>query len=133
MTSGSEIWVIVLAGSVLLGVLFLVPVLLELRRTVRSLGAILKITEESLAPTLRDLRATLANLDRITADVSVVTDDVRVFSGSIRQVGKDIEELSGLVSVVGGGIGTKIVALRAGLVTGVVYLVRNLFHRGGRS
>jgi uncharacterized protein YoxC len=133
MTSGSELWVVVLAGAILVGVLFLIPVLLELRRAVRSLTAILKITEESLTPTLRDLRSTLANLDRITADVSTVTDDVRVFTGSIRQVGKDIEELSGLVSVLGGGIGTKIAALRAGIVTGVVYLVKNLFHKGGRS
>jgi len=129
MTSTSNILVAVLAVAIAAGILFLIPVLLELRRTVRTLNSVLKITEESLAPTLRELRTTLENLDRITGDISTVTDDVRVFSGSLRQVGKDVKELSGMVGLLGGGIGAKMAGLRAGVGAGVSYLAKNLLRK----
>jgi uncharacterized protein YoxC len=134
MTANSGVWFMVLAAAIAAGILFLIPVLLELRRAVRTLNSVLKIAEDSLAPTLRELRSTLENLDRISSDISTVTDDVRVFSGSIRQVGRDVQELSGLINALGGGIGTKIAGLRAGIGTGVGYLARNLFKKkGGHS
>lgn len=129
LTSGTL--VTVLAVAVTVGVLFMIPVLLELRRAVRTLNSILKITEESLPPALHELRATLVNLDRITTDISTVTDDVRVFSGSVRQVGKDVSELSGLINVLGGGVGAKIAGLRAGVGAGVGYLARNILRKRG--
>jgi uncharacterized protein YoxC len=131
MTSTSSILLGVLAAAVGLVAIFLVPVLLELRRTVRTLNSVLKITEESLAPTLRELRSTLANLDRITADINTVTDDVRTFSGSLRQVGKDLHELREVVGLLGGGIGAKVAGLRAGIGTGFRYLAHNLLKKGG--
>lgn len=131
MTSSSNVLLIVLAVAVAVATLFLIPVLLELRRTVRTFNSVLKITEESLAPTLRELRSTLANLDRITSDVNSVTDDVRVFSGSLRQVGKDLHELREVVALLGGGIGAKVAGLRAGVGTGFKYLAQNLLKRGG--
>jgi len=130
---GSSIWLVIIAGAVALGVLFLIPLLLELRRTVRTLTGVLQTTEEQLVPTLRELRSTLANLDRITADVSTVTDDVRVFSGSLRQVGKDVQELSGLLSALGGGFGARVHGLRAGINAGLGYLTKNMLKRGGVS
>lgn len=130
MTTSTGILVMVLAGAVVAGILFLVPVLLELRRSVRTLNSVLKIAEESLSPTLRELRATLENLNRITGDISTVTDDVRVFSGSVRQVGKDLNEMRGLIAALGGGIGTKLTGLRAGVVASASYLATNLFKKG---
>jgi uncharacterized protein YoxC len=131
MTSASSVLFAVLAVAVAAGTLFLIPVLLELRRTVRTLNSVLKITEESLAPTLRELRSTLANLDRITNDINSVTDDVRTFSGSLRQVGKDLHELREVVGLLGGGVGAKVAGLRAGIGTGFRYLAHNLLKRGG--
>ncbi|HWR97902.1 MAG TPA: DUF948 domain-containing protein [Candidatus Methanoperedens sp.] len=131
MTSVSNVLLGVLAVAVAALTLFLIPVLLELRRTVRSLNAVLKITEESLAPTMRELRSTLVNLDRITSDINSVTDDVRLFSGSLRQVGKDLHELREVVGLLGGGLGAKLAGLRAGIGTGFKFLAHNLLKKGG--
>jgi uncharacterized protein YoxC len=131
MTSAANVLLVVLACAVALATLFLIPVLLELRRTVRTLNSVLKITEESLAPTLRELRSTLANLDRITSDVNSVTDDIRLFSGSLRQVGKDLHELREVVGLLGGGLGAKVAGLRAGISTGFRYMAHNLLKKGG--
>ena len=131
MATGSGILLSVLALAVVAGIAFIVPVLLELRRAVRTLNSVLKITEESLAPTLRELRSTLANLDRITSDVNSVTDDIRMFSGSLRQVGKDLHELRDVVGLLGGGLGAKVAGLRAGISTGFRYMAHNLLKKGG--
>ena len=131
MTLTSGTFVTVLAIAVSVGILFMIPVLLEMRRAVHTLNSILKVTEESLSPTLNELRKTLENLDRITTDISTVTDDARVFSGSIRQVGKDVRELSGLINVLGGGVGAKITGIRAGVGAGVSYLAKNLLRKRG--
>ena len=131
MTSASSVLLLVLAAAVAVATLFLVPLLLELRRTVRTLNGVLKITEESLGPTLRELRSTLANLDRITSDINSVTDDVRMFSGSLRQVGKDLHEMRDVVALLGGGVGAKIAGLRAGFSTGFKVLAHNILKKGG--
>lgn len=129
MGSQASIWLIILAVAVAVGIGFLVPVLLELRRSAKRLTSVLEIAERSLHPLLRDLNATVQRLDRVTSDIGVVTDDVRVVSGSIRRVGKSVGELSGLVPVVGLGLGIAAgyAALRVGPGPGLTHLVENLF------
>ena len=131
MASPAGISLIILAVAVAVGIGFLVPVLLELRRSVERLTSILRITEENLNPTLVELRATLRNVDRITNDLGTVTDDLRGVSGSIRRVGKNAAVLSGLVSVLGLGVGTKVAGWEAGIGTGLTYLARHLFKGKG--
>ena len=133
MGSQAGIWLIILTLAVAIGIGFLLPVLSELRRSAKRLTSVLTIAERSLDPLLRDLSATAVKLDRVTGDIGAVTDDVRVFSGSIRRVGREVGELSGLVSVAGLGFGAGLAAWRVGIGAGVTYLARNLLRRGGPS
>lgn len=130
MGSPANIWLVILAVAVAVGIGFLVPVLVELRRSARRLTSVLTIAEQSLNPLLRDLDATVQKLDRVTSNIGAVTDDVRVFSGSIRRVGRSVEELSSLASVAGLGFGSALPALTVGVKTGLTYLTKNLFRKG---
>ena len=131
MGSQPGLWLIILTVAVAIGIGFLIPVLIELRRSARKLTSVLAITERSLDPLLRDLDATVQKLDRVAGDIGSVADDVRGFSGSIRRVGRNVEGLSGLVSV--GRLGAGIPALRIGIGVGLTYLARNLFRKGASS
>ncbi len=131
MGSQAGIWLIILTVAVAVGISFLIPVLFELRRSAKRLTSVLTIAEQSLDPLLRDLNATVQKLDRVTSDIGAVTDDVRVFSGSIRRVGRSVEELSGLASGASFGFGGGLAALQVGIGTGLTYLARNLFRKGG--
>ena len=126
MGSHEGIWLIILAVSIAVGIGFLVPVLLELRRSARRLTSVLAIAEQSLNPLLHDLSAAVKNLDRVTSDIGAVTDDVRVVSGSLRRVGRNVKELRNLVSVAG----LALAALPVGIGAGLAHLARKLFRKG---
>ena len=130
MGSQANIWLIILTVAVAIGIGFLVPVLVELRRSARRLTSVLTIAEQSLNPLLRDLDATVQKLDRVTSNIGAVTDDVRVFSGSIRRLGRSVGELSSLASGAGFGFGAVLPALTVGVKTGLTYLTKNLFRKG---
>lgn len=129
MGSQASIWPIILAVAVTVGVGFLIPVLLELRRSARRLTSVLALAERSFDPLLRDLDAAVQNLDRVTTEIGAVTDDVRVFSTSMRQVGSSVGVVSGLLSLAGLSLGARPAAWQAGIAAGLRYLRRNLFTR----
>ncbi|MFI5168059.1 MAG: DUF948 domain-containing protein [Thermoanaerobaculales bacterium] len=133
MGSQAGFWLIILTVAVAVGIGFLVPVLFELHRSATRLTSVLAIAEQSLAPLLRAIDATVQKLDRVTSDIGSVTDDVRVVSSSIRRVGKSVGELSSLASVASFGSAAGLAALQVGIGTGLTYLARNLFRRGGRT
>ena len=133
MGGQANIWLVILAVAVAVGIGFLLPVLVELRRSASRLTSVLTIAEQSLNPLLRDLDATVKKLDRVTSDIGAVTDDVRVFSGSIRRVGRSVGALSSLASVAGLGFGSALPALTVGVKTGLTYLTKNLFRKGSPS
>lgn len=129
MGSHTAIWPIILTVAVVVGIGFLVPVLIELRRSATRLTSVLTIAEQSLGPLLRDIHATVQQLDRVTSDIGAVTDDVRVFSGSFRRAGRSVGELSGLLSVASFRSGAGLAALQVGIGTGLTYLARNVFRK----
>jgi hypothetical protein len=133
MGSQTSIWLIILTSAVAVGIGFLVPVLIELRRSAKRLTSVLTIAEQSLEPLLRDVRATVQKLDRVTGEIEAVTGDVRVVSSSIRRVGGSVMELSGLVSVASLGLGARLVALVVGVAVGLRYLTRHLLRKGSQS
>ena len=129
MGSQASLWPILLTAAVAVGIAFLVPVLLELRRSARRLTSVLAIAERSFGPLLQDLNATVQNLDRVTSDIGAVTDDVRVFSTSIRQVGRSVGALNCVLAAAGLWWGGRPAALQAGIGAGLRYLTKNLFRR----
>lgn len=131
MFSPASFWLVVLAVAVAVAIGFLVPLLLELRRSAERLTSVLTITEESLTPMLHDLRNTIRHLDRVAGDMGHVTSDVREVTGSVRRVGTNLALLSGIGSALGSGFGARAAGLKAGIGTGVLYLVRNLFFTKG--
>jgi hypothetical protein len=133
MGSPAGVWLIILAVAVAVGIGFLVPVLFELRRSATRLTSVLAIAEQSLPPLLHDLDTTVQRLALVTGNVGAVTDDVRVLSGSIRRVGRSVGELSRLGSVGGLGSSTRLAALQVGVGVGLIYLVKRLFGKKGRS
>jgi uncharacterized protein YoxC len=133
MGSPANLWLIVLAVAVAVGIGFLVPLLVELRRSAKRLTSVLTISEESLPSLLRDMRITLHHMDRVAGDMEEVTGDVRGVTRSVRQVGTSLALVSGAVSVLGLGFGARAAGMKAGLGAGALYLAKHLFTKGART
>ncbi len=129
-----RLWLTLIGIAVLVTAGFLVALILELRKTACRLNEFLKTTEESLKPTLEELQYTLRSLRNITDGLNEVTEDVKTLSGSVRDVGVTIKRVTNLVEDVSTSALITASGLKAGVKTGLAYLLSNLFSKiGGKK
>ncbi len=109
---------------------FSISYLMDLRRTSNALRTFLMNTEGDLKATLGELKNTLENTNKITANVSGITHDVRDIADTVVSVEKGIQKFYGKVKdEFAAAAEANVAALKAGIATGVVTLVRNLKER----
>lgn len=127
----NQIWagLIVLALVVTVG--FLVLLIMELRKTTRSLNEFLKTTEESIKPALEELQQTLKSIRNVSDDINVVTVDIKTFSGAMRDVGQNIKHVSNLIEDVTKSTTVKASGLKIGIRAALGVLLNNLISRKG--
>ncbi len=92
----NEILVGILVLVVVITAAYLVSLIIELKKTLRSVDTLLKTTEQTLKPTLEELQQTLRNLNNISDNINEVTTDVKTLSGSVKNVGLTIQQVGGL-------------------------------------
>ena len=110
---------------------FLVALILELRKAIRSIDTLVKTTNESLKPTLEELQQTLRNLNHISSDITEVTSDVKTLSNAVKDVGISVKTAGTLIEH---GISTtaiKAMGLKTGIKTGFGVLLNNLLSKKG--
>ncbi len=125
------IWLGIIAIAAAATAGYVISLIIELKKTLHSVNALLKTTEDNLKPTLEELQQTLRSLRNVTDDINEVTSDVKVLSKSVRDVGKNVSHVSGLISNVSSLAAMKASGLRAGVKAGVGVLMSNLFSRIG--
>lgn len=125
------IWLGIIAIAAAATAAYVISLIIELKKTLHSVNALLKTTEDNLKPTLEELQQTLRSLRNVTDDINEVTSDVKVLSKSVRDVGKNVSHVSGLISNVSSLAAMKASGLRAGVKAGVGVLMSNLFSRIG--
>lgn len=118
---------IIIAVMVSLVAIFLIPLLLEARRTVQMLR---KTTEEKLNPALDELNLTLKSLRNVSDNVNGITADVRTLSKSVGDVGQSITSVNALVTGFSTSTAIKVMSLRAGIMAALQYAVTNLLKKG---
>ena len=130
----SQLWLTLIGIAVVITAGFIVSLIIELKKTVRSLNDFLKTTEESIKPTLDELQQTLRSLRNVSNDLNDVTTDIKTLSGSVRDVGLNIKHVSNIVEDITSSGYIKASGVKAGLKTGIMVLLNNLFSRkGGRQ
>jgi uncharacterized protein YoxC len=121
---------IILTLSGLAIAIFLVPLLIEAKRTVVSLR---RTVEDKLNPALDEMQSSLRSIHNISDNVNDITEDIRRFSGSVSEVGKTIHNISGLAGNIGPSMSIKVLSLRAGIMTAIKFLLTNLMNKGERK
>jgi len=109
---------------------FLIPVLIELKRTIVSVR---KTAENNLNPTLEEMLQVLKNVNGISANVNDVTGHVKDFSKSISDIGHTVSTVNTLVEKAGASTAVKVISFRAGIKAAIEYLLTNLIKKGDRK
>ena len=127
----SQLWLTLIGIAVVVTAGFIVSLIIEMKKTVRSLNDFLKAREESIKPTLEELQQTLRSLRSVSNNLNDVTSDIKTLSGSIRGVGLNIKHVSDIVEDFTSSGYIKASGVKAGIKTGIMVLLNNLFSKKG--
>jgi uncharacterized protein YoxC len=120
----------VIAFSILAIAAYLVPLLIELKKTVVSIR---KTTECNLNPALDELQHVLKNVQDISENISDVTTDVKQFSKSISDLGQKVSAVNVLIGGIGATTAIRAVSLKTGVRAAIEYFISNLTKKGDRK
>ena len=128
----TEIALIVIAVSVLILVLTLIPAIATFKRTTASVGSLSDMIQQELRPTIQELTAVLTELKTVGGGVVEHTDDVKRFMTALGETGTNLSTINRSVSVVTGVLTTTSTWATGAKVAGKYLLDRYLKKRGGR-
>ncbi|VAX32339.1 hypothetical protein MNBD_NITROSPIRAE02-284 [hydrothermal vent metagenome] len=127
----SEIAVVIIAVVVIISAGFLIPVLIEFRKTMKRLNEFLDTTGKELPPAIDELKQTLESLKTISEDIQSVTGGVREIADVLTDTADNLRSVSSVISRVGNETNAVIAGLKTGVKTAIGVFVKNLLHKGG--
>jgi uncharacterized protein YoxC len=122
-------WIIAIAVAVTAG--YVISLIIELKKTLQSVNNLIKTTEESLKPTIEEVQQTLRSTRGITDNLNDVTSDIKTLSSSVRDVGDTVRQVSSAVGGFSSLARIQASGIKAGVKTGVMYLLHNLLSKKG--
>lgn len=123
--------------AIIVTVIIFIYVMVELRRTIKSLKELVDTTENSLKPAVAELQEALKSVRKVADNVTAVSEDMKILSGSLRDVGENVKRVSrdigNVVDFVDGITSSAAVeasGLKAGIKAGLWYFAKNLLKQG---
>jgi len=120
----------IIAALLLVIVVYLIPLLLELKKTAISMR---NTTEKNLAPALDELQLTLKTIRSISDNVNDITEDVKGVADSITEVSAKIFAVNRALDALGSAASVRAMSLKAGIAAASTYLLTNLMKKGDRK
>lgn len=93
---------VIVAVAMIVLVVFLVPLIMELRRTATAVREFVEGMEAELKPTIAEMNRTLADLQILTGGAAEKVEDVKCFMSAVGETGRGLRTIS---TVVGGAAG----------------------------
>lgn len=121
---------IVLTITAVLMVAFLIPFLIETRRTVITLR---KAVEEKLNPALDELQINLRSMRNVSDNISEISSDLRKFSRSVSEIGDTVHSVKGVVDAIGSSASVEVLSLKSGVRAALEYLLINSLRKGEKK
>ena len=102
--SGIEIAALIVAGAVVVLVGFLVPVLLQARKTIAEIEQSLIRINTQLLPLLQEMRTTIANMNELAEQTRDGVDHAAVLLHTAGEIGETVQQFHGMVRGTGGAL-----------------------------
>ncbi len=93
---------VVIAVTLVVLAAFLIPAIIELRKTAIATRDFLAMTEMELHPALKELRQLLMELKDMADSAAGGMDDVKVFMSSLGEAGRNIHSVNSIIGNVAG-------------------------------
>jgi uncharacterized protein YoxC len=128
----TEIALIVIAVSIVILVLTLLPAIATFKRTTASVGSLSDMIQQELKPAIQELTAVLVELKTVSGEVAGHSEDLNRFMTALGETGINLSTLNRTVGVVAGLISTTSAWTTGAKVAGMYMLERYFKKRGGK-
>jgi uncharacterized protein YoxC len=109
---------------------FIIPALIEIRRTAAATRDFLSSTDTELKPAIKELRETLADLKLLTHGAADKVEDIETFMEAVGDTGRNLRTINTVVGSVAGLLGGSSLWLTGARVAGRYILERLSKKRG---
>lgn len=114
---------------IVIGVL-IVPLILELRRTLKRINNFIDSTEQTLTPAINNLNNTIERLNSIMADIQSVTQGTKEMADNLKNLSDKIQNIVEGVDELRKEASSNVSAMKAALRVGINTLIKNLLKGG---
>lgn len=121
---------VAVAVAMIVLVMFLVPLIMEMRRTATTLREFIERMEADLTPTIKELNATLADLQILTNGAAEKVEDVQCFMTAVGETGRGLRTISTIVSGVAGALSKSTLWMTGARVAGSYVMDKLIKKRG---
>ncbi len=128
-----QLFFVVIAAVVVILLGFLIPVILQLRKTAKSAENFLKVTQESLTPLLSELKESAERLNKISEDIEGSVSNVRHLANAVGEIGTMVDEVNNFVKQTGLSFSIKTASVGAGIKAVLSVLAKGIIKPGGKE
>jgi len=122
---------IILGISATVFIFLLIPVVVQLKKTIKRLVDFLSSTDEELKPALKELQGVLSEIKITSNNVNAITSNVRGLSESVVELSTRINNISSVITNLQRETSATVAGLKAGVKTAAGVFVKNIISKGG--
>jgi uncharacterized protein YoxC len=121
-------WGIITGGLIIL-IAFLVPAILQIKKSAKAAEDFLRATQDSLNPLLRELQETVEKTNHLAAKLDESVSDVQQLTKAVGETGAIVSDINGLVRKVQTSFSVTTSSLGAGIKTALGVLTHGAIQK----
>lgn len=120
----------IIAGAIIVLVAFLIPVILQIKRTAKAAEEFLQTTQESLNPLLKGLQETVEKTNQVAGKLDESISNVQHLTKAVGDTGAIIDDINSLTRQMGHAISVSTSSFGVALKTALSVLAQGLIKKG---
>lgn len=120
----------IIAGAFIVLVAFLIPVILQIKRTAKAAEDFLQATQESLNPLLKGLQETVEKTNQVAGKLDESIGNVQHLTKAVGDTGAIIDDINSLIRQMGQFISVSTSSFGVALKTALSVLAQGLIKKG---
>ncbi len=125
----TQLFLGIIAATLIILLAFLIPFILQIRKTTKSAENFLEVTQESLTPLLSELKKSVERLNSVTEGVEDSVKNVQHLAKAIGEIGTLVDELNNFVKQTGLSFSIKTTSIGVGIKTALSTFAKGLIKK----
>lgn len=122
----------IIAGFIFLLLIFLIPAILQIKRTAKAAEDLLITTRQSIAPLLADIQQTVESVNHVVLKLDESMGNMQNLTKAIGETGSIISDINGFVRKIQMVVSFTTLGFSSGIKTALGVLTQGIIKKGGK-